>query len=362
VVITIPFKTDRDITSDWTNKQISDLTVTLSCAVATADLTSSTTSPPLILSTALLDAKAQVYHYGLFIHSYQTACSSSGLAETPGNDFIVSLGCQFGPYDASGNPIGHSVGTQEEQAGTFMHELGHNLGLGHGGPLYVNGQLQYTSDYNDNCKPNYPSVMSYSRQFPTFFPSITEWREKGLDYSRQPLGQLNDWKSPYLDEPGGNQLAFDSTLYPGGQYVIHGSPTGNSPYWARLLVGSSPVDIDWKLNGIYLNGQTQDINKFSTLQDPVPGCTGSYEYHRGFDDWSNLTYLFRGTSGAFDGSSPYNAQQEVRPEAYQSMKNIAAYPPGLGWIYWLIIAIIIAAIIAAAWWYVNRPQPAPVGP
>ena len=34
-----------------------------------------------------------------------------------------------------------------------MHEIGHTLGLRHGG------------EDNVNCKPNYRSVMSYSRQF-----------------------------------------------------------------------------------------------------------------------------------------------------------------------------------------------------
>lgn len=38
------------------------------------------------------------------------------------------------------------------EAGTLMHEIGHTLGLGHGGGSAV------------NCKPNYVSVMNYSRQ------------------------------------------------------------------------------------------------------------------------------------------------------------------------------------------------------
>jgi len=36
------------------------------------------------------------------------------------------------------------------RTGTFVHELGHSLGLGHGGDTGV------------NCKPNYPSVMNYN--------------------------------------------------------------------------------------------------------------------------------------------------------------------------------------------------------
>jgi len=40
-----------------------------------------------------------------------------------------------------------------------MHELGHDLGLTHGGRYYPNGST--TPAFEPNCKPNYQSVMSY---------------------------------------------------------------------------------------------------------------------------------------------------------------------------------------------------------
>ena len=76
-----------------------------------------------------------------------------------GNDFIVSLGCGFGGSD----PSGGSIGTVDEQSGTFMHELGHNLNLGHGGLATL---AIGSANYNMNCKPNYLSVMNYARQMP----------------------------------------------------------------------------------------------------------------------------------------------------------------------------------------------------
>jgi hypothetical protein len=66
--------------------------------------------------------------------------NSSGLAEVPGDDFIVSMGqWAFGNDNRIGN--------------IFLHELGHNLNLRHGG------------FENRNYKPNYNSVMNYGYAF-----------------------------------------------------------------------------------------------------------------------------------------------------------------------------------------------------
>src|SRR5208283_2046693 len=75
--------------------------------------------------------------------------TSTGVSELPGGSFIVAFG-----YSVD---LGFSVGI-ETQAGTFMHELGHNFGLKHGSLAAPAPQSC------DVLKPNYVSVMGYSYQ------------------------------------------------------------------------------------------------------------------------------------------------------------------------------------------------------
>lgn len=67
--------------------------------------------------------RAPVYHYMIWANRYEDDDSSGYSFEVPGSDFIVTLG---GWNDGNG-------GTDGEKIGTFAHELGHNLGLRHGG-------------------------------------------------------------------------------------------------------------------------------------------------------------------------------------------------------------------------------------
>ncbi len=89
------------------------------------------------------------WHYCVFGHEYSldgVAYGSSGLAELPGDEFVVTL-ASFTP-DQRGSPW--------DRAGTFMHEFGHNLSLTHAGSQDKGLAGKY--------KPNYPSVMSYRYQ------------------------------------------------------------------------------------------------------------------------------------------------------------------------------------------------------
>ena len=74
-------------------------------------------------------AKQHRYHYSIFGDNYDEAPRDSGIAETPGDDLFISVG--IWPADAA---------LDGRVAGAFMHELGHNLGLRHGGNTNVEEQ------------------------------------------------------------------------------------------------------------------------------------------------------------------------------------------------------------------------------
>lgn len=92
---------------------------------------------------------------------------------------MVTLGSVIGKPSI----IAANGGQQGLEAGTLMHEFGHSLGLRHGG------------DEDNNCKPNYVSVMNYSRQFVNLVCS------RALDYSSEALKTLTETGS--LNEPAG---------------------------------------------------------------------------------------------------------------------------------------------------------------
>jgi hypothetical protein len=81
--------------------------------------------------------RAPIYHYMIWAVGYGGGDSSGLSFGLPSTDFIVTLGSWT------------TGGTDDEKVGTFIHELGHNLNLKHGG-----------SDHK-NYKPNYLSIMNY---------------------------------------------------------------------------------------------------------------------------------------------------------------------------------------------------------
>jgi hypothetical protein len=212
----------------------------------------------IISPASIIAAKKLAYHYGLFAHS-RAGTSSSGIAELPGNDFIVSLGSPG--WGTVGSPP-HTVGSLEQQQGTFMHEFGHNLNLRHGG------------GDNINNKPNYLSVMNY------LFQMSSTVANRPLDYSRCVVAALNENS---LGEPAG----IGRSCPPGLRTFIN----------AMNLLVSTGTPIDYNIDG-----DTADSGLARDLNGDSARSTLS-----GYNDWSGILYNFRsvpeGASGAAAGTA-----------------------------------------------------------
>jgi hypothetical protein len=153
-------------------------------------------------------ARRRYFHYALSAHDLVPNDSTSGVYCGGSPDFIVSLGSWT-----------NQVGSVREQSGTFMHELGHALGLGHGGIDSV------------NYKPNYLSVMNYSFSATGIFELAGGTR---LDYSQQALASLDETN---LDENAGIGGGTDFTRF----Y----DPADT----ARWATGNAAIDWNWSTQG-----------------------------------------------------------------------------------------------------------------
>jgi hypothetical protein len=120
------------------------------------------------LKTANFDAKKRqrIFHYSIWANFLEIPGEGrkGGAGEQGGDDLVISLGT--------------SRGNDTSQAGIFMHELGHNLGLNHGG---VGNYVDY--------KPNHLSVMNYSF---TLTGLILDSNKGTIDYGRSSPPALNE--------------------------------------------------------------------------------------------------------------------------------------------------------------------------
>ena len=191
-----------------------------------------------IKSTNFATNRNGYFHYVAMAHWYTSNFGSSGVAEISGDDLIVSLGC---------------FGSTENVANTIMHELGHNLGLQHGG--------------NEACnwKPNYNSVMNYRFQFP------------GVDLSCNAQGSFGETNT--LDYSRGTRIPLNELNLNENAGVCGGTP------------------IDWNFSGTLESTLfNYDLNRTSSFPNASTGvdnggCSATLSTLNDFNDWANITFL-----------------------------------------------------------------------
>ena len=297
-------------------------------------------------------------HYAIFVHDQKAGSSSSGLCcETvDGNrDFLVSLGSWRNTCVAPGDdplsttPQGDDmvlsgeidvganldcdtpaaagdvqilavgtgaadarVGTAVDQAGTIMHELGHALGLGHGG------------DEETNYMPNYLSNMNYAFQLGVprgATPPGAAAPPRVLDYSRSKLPDLV--KSTLKESVGlGVTGLTDWTRWTDG---------GGNARWGSA---AGAIDWDWSSStdngGVACGDGTSVCLNVNINADDDSGAPQGVL--TGFDDWQNLKY--RATDSASFGAENARPHPDIPDVTFptvlkEQLEYLASFDPDL---------------------------------
>lgn len=168
---------------------------------------------------------------------------------------------------------------------TLMHELGHNLGLGHGG-----------EDYN-NYKPNYLSIMNYS--FDLY--GLVENSNIGYtDYSRFALPSIDEnnlYEAPGIQGP----TATDGTIY-GTEWFCPGDATANG---TNNIVNNANSNIPWDCpTTLLVPGKTNPYFTYNNGVDYTKRLTidlngdGKLTTLNSYTDWDNLVF----NGGALSGN------------------------------------------------------------
>jgi hypothetical protein len=219
----------------------------------------------LVKSLYFTPSRWNTHHYALFIKEYGDQngqpTGSSGLSRNGGrfsagaSDLIVSLGGSYW----------YNYPKKKEykwtQAGTFAHELGHNLGLKHGGPDHI------------NYKPNLLSLMNYSFQSDGIpYTAFDGTRYFIYDYSREALPALNETN---LNEGTGlGPKASDAYGHFGtAWYHWNGSSYVGQGTWDATSF------VDYNQDGNSNSGVVEDINQ-----------SGRYEKLRSKNEWKKLSF------------------------------------------------------------------------
>jgi hypothetical protein len=189
----------------------------------------------------------------------------SGASDVGGQDTAITLDS----WGADGQ------GTSA-QAGTFMHELGHSLGLTHGGRYYGGGTGDYTATLGPNCKPNFQSVMNYLFQVDLLGDGTPDYSEQGLDDLSEPDGGSGITPTP--DYPTTRWYAPPTTGEVGTPTTRHcdGTPSDVEMYGVEGPTSSITWDPGQDINF--------DGNNAENLQ--------------GYDDWLNIDLRQIGATGS----------------------------------------------------------------
>jgi hypothetical protein len=244
---------------------------------------------------------------------FKVPSAISGGGDLPGGDFMVTLGF----WD-------DFVGTDFFLASTTLHELGHNLDRWHGGgpPSIVevgsSPNVRAQATFEPNCKPNYPSSMSYLFQLYGLRDSAGA---SHIDFSNTSGSDIaeSSTQDGYV-AAGSYKTSWYAPRVPGTLGFILGTPAAKrycngatfpSPLpqgwtdFVRLNGTSVGAPIDWNGDQDFADTATQNVN-FDASGNGAP--VGSITNLHGFSEWGSL-----------------------RLNQVGARRNMAAFSAGLQW-------------------------------
>lgn len=232
----------------------------ISAADVDDDLNPAWSDFDLIKDNYFESRRRNVFHYTLFANQHNGGRASGYSRGIPAQDVMVTMGNWSTPG-----------GTIQQQAGTLMHELGHNLGLRHGG------------DENANYKPNYLSIMSYNYQL---IGMRVDGEDGVLDFSRLQVASIDEGavsESAALDPLTGSPTT-EAEL---SRYGVRVRTCSHGRVW---LQGNAGTNLDFSRDG--------SIDAVNELSEDLNGDCDAHDTHiHSINDWEHLVFDGGGTIG-----------------------------------------------------------------
>jgi hypothetical protein len=220
--------------------------------------------------------RSRYFYYSLTVdHTYE---GYQGIARAiTAHDYVVALGTSATPG-----------GTETEQAGVHMHELGHALGLRHGG------------NENTNFKANYFSIMNYA--YTT--TGVVRNNTYVLDYSRMTVAPISETSVNELTALDPIAPTTDAEL--GTYSVILTYPRAWQPFVKYMPPGRANANLDFNTNGVLQSASyAHDLTGDGAPIDSLPASQ---------NDWKAITYGGGGTIGGALASVAFAPNPAPVPE------------------------------------------------
>ncbi|HEX6863362.1 MAG TPA: hypothetical protein VF414_11130, partial [Thermoanaerobaculia bacterium] len=233
-------------------------------------------------------ARRAIFRYAIFGDPQDREPCKGGRGEIGGNDFV----------------------SFNQDAGTLMHELGHNLNLHHGG------------DNDDNCKPSYLSVMNYDHQGGinrVGFGTILDYSPARTTAGARARAPLSTLQEDDLDE----SIVLDSTDH--SNRTIFVTPGG-----AKMQVnmdGTTPtipgLGLDWNVDGDYNDPDLRiNIDTVGLNGRPANCRNGSSNSTlTGHHDWNVISLPFRQFGDSADGAVNPTSDPEPTTEDLEALRR-----------------------------------------